>query len=58
MLASFDIVAEAGGPRRALIKEFPGVEVKDYLEIMLIPAAASKIKQPLLCGFEAIREGE
>ena len=58
VLAGFDIVAAAGGPRRALIKEFPGVEVKDYLEIALTPAEVSKIKQPLLCGFEALREGE
>ena len=56
--ASCDIVAEANGPRRALVKEFRGIAVKDFLEIALTPLAASKVKQPLLCGFEAIREGE
>lgn len=58
VLASFDIAAAAGGPRRALVKEFRGVEVKEYLDIALTPSAGSKIKQPLLCGFQALREGE
>jgi hypothetical protein len=58
VLAGFDIAAEAGGPRRALVKEFRGVEVKDFLEIALTPSDASKLKQPLLCGFQALREGE
>lgn len=53
VLFGFDIVAEAGGPRRALIKEFLGIEVKDFLEISMKPTAASRLKQPLLCGFTA-----
>jgi outer membrane protein assembly factor BamB len=56
VLAGFDIVVAAGGPRRALVKEFRGVEVKDNLDIALTPSPASKIKQPLLCGFQALRE--
>ncbi|MCY3019688.1 MAG: malectin domain-containing carbohydrate-binding protein, partial [Planctomycetota bacterium] len=58
VLTGFDIVAEANGPRRALVKEFKGVEVKDYLDIALAPSNATKLRQPVLCGFEALREGE
>jgi hypothetical protein len=58
VLANFDIVAEAGGARKALVKEVSGVVVKDSLEIVMSPTETAKIKQPLLCGFEALREGE
>ncbi|HEY3322602.1 MAG TPA: PQQ-binding-like beta-propeller repeat protein [Planctomycetota bacterium] len=56
VLTNFDIVAEAGAPRRALIKEFRGIEVNEFLEITLVPSGKGPIKQPLLCGFEASQE--
>jgi len=40
------------------VKGFRGVEVKDVLEIALTPSDAAKLKRPLLCGFQALREGE
>ncbi|MGD0091390.1 MAG: PQQ-binding-like beta-propeller repeat protein [Planctomycetota bacterium] len=58
VLSAFDIVAEAGGPRRALVKDFHGVEVKDFLEIVMKVSGTSPLKQPLLCGFEALREDQ
>ena len=54
-LADFDVAAEAG-PRVALVKEFPGVEVADKLEISLSPAAGDRGK-PLVCGLEIVAEG-
>ncbi len=56
VLKGLDIVAEAGGHRRALVKEFRGVEVKDYLDIALAPAGGSRLKQPILSGFQAVLE--
>jgi len=56
VLEDFDIAKEAGGPRRALIKEFKGIEVKDQLQIQLSPSARSAVRKPVLCGFQAIRE--
>ncbi len=54
-LADFDVAAEAG-PGTALVKEFPGVEVADKLEISLVPAAEDRGK-PLVCGLEIVAEG-
>jgi hypothetical protein len=56
VLTDFDICREAGGPHRALVKKFPGIEVQSDLEITLQPVEESAIGQPILCGFEAVRE--
>jgi len=56
VLVNFDIVAEAGGPRKAIVKEFRGVEVTDRLDIRMSPTKRSDGSKPLLCAFEAIRE--
>ena len=52
VLTDFDIIAEAGGPNVALVKEFRGISVKDNLYIDLKPSKGL----PLLCGLEVIRE--
>ena len=56
VLQSFDIVSEAGGINRPLVKEFKGINVKDDLRVTLTPAKESQI-DPLLCGIEIIAEG-
>ncbi len=56
VLSGFDIVKEAGGARKALRKEFKRVDVSGDLVITLAPAASSKLKRPVLSGFEAVRE--
>ena len=56
VLADLDIVKEAGGPRRALVREFKGIAVKDALRIELRPAKAAAVREPLLCGVQAFRE--
>jgi len=56
VLTDFDIVKAAGGTQKAIIKEFPGIEVSDTLNIAVSPSKAGKLKTPILCGFQAIRE--
>ncbi len=58
VLTKFDIMAEAGGPRIAVIKEFTGIKVQDALRITF----ESKDKEPgleaspLINAVEIIRE--
>ena len=54
-LEAFDIVKEAGGINRSVVKEFKGINVTDDLRITLTPAAGQAA--PLLCGIEIIAEG-
>lgn len=54
-LEKFDIVREAGGARRTVVKEFRGVEVRDKLEISLRGRAGSL--PPQLNGVEIERHG-
>ncbi|MBN2592007.1 MAG: PQQ-binding-like beta-propeller repeat protein, partial [Sedimentisphaerales bacterium] len=56
VLEAFDIVKEAGGPNRLVIKQVKGINIKDDLKIELIPTAENPLS-PLLCGIEIIAEG-
>lgn len=56
VLEAFDIVKEAGGINRPVVKEFKGINVTDDLRITLTPPAESQVG-PLLCGIEIIAEG-
>lgn len=56
VMENFDIVKEAGGTNRSVVKEFKGIEVKDDLRVNLTPVAPGKAG-PLLCGIEIIAEG-
>ena len=55
VLEDLDIVKAAGGARRSLVKEFPGVKVKDSLEIALVRSETSELG-PVLCGVELVSE--
>jgi outer membrane protein assembly factor BamB/cyclopropane fatty-acyl-phospholipid synthase-like methyltransferase len=55
VLQAFDIVKEAGGINRLILKEFKGINVKDDLKIALTPTAESQTT-PLLCGIEIVAE--
>jgi len=57
VLRSFDIAREAGGPRRALVREFPGIRVGADLVITLTPSPSAANPRPILCGIEAVAEG-
>ncbi|MGB2824970.1 MAG: malectin domain-containing carbohydrate-binding protein, partial [Phycisphaerae bacterium] len=54
VLKDFDIVAAAGGPNRAVVKEIKGVRVTDALAISMKAAKG----EALLCGVEVLREGK
>ena len=54
VLPAFDIVARAGSPRKAIVKEFTGIEVKDTLQISLKKLSGER--PPVLCGFEVVKE--
>jgi hypothetical protein len=56
VLEAFDIVREAGGADRPVVKEFKGIKVKDDLSVTLTAASAGQAS-PLLCGIEIIAEG-
>ncbi len=53
-----DVLREAGGPNKPLIKEFKGIQSDGELSIELVPAAANPApdEQPVLQGIEVVRE--
>jgi len=57
VLRDLDIARDAGGPRRALVREFRGIQVGADLVITLTPARSAPNQQPVLCGIEAVAEG-
>ena len=55
VLENFDVVKEAGGYRRAVVREFDGIPVVRNLEIEFIPASeqiSSMDQAPILCALE------
>jgi len=56
VLENFDIVKEAGGRNKTVIKEFKNIAVKDALKIELKKTAGKNQKPPILCGIEMIAE--
>ena len=55
VLGGFDVVKEAGGSHRAVVREFGGIQVKNNLEIELVPKGknpSSMNELPILCGVE------
>ncbi|MBI3987416.1 MAG: hypothetical protein HY343_10875, partial [Lentisphaerae bacterium] len=56
-LKDFDIVKEAGGPRKALVKEFKGVTAGDTLTLEFIPRGPlTPETAPILSGLELAGE--
>ena len=53
VLERFDVVREAGGANRSIVRVFQGVPVAGQLRIRLDPSAA---REPVLCGLELIEE--
>ena len=57
VLKDFDVVKEAGGPNRAVVKEFKGIKVSAALTVELIPhAELTKATAPIISGIEALAE--
>ncbi len=55
VMENFDVVKQARGTNRPVVKEFKGIEVKDDLMVTLTPVAGKA--GPLLCGIEISAEG-
>ena len=53
VLKDFDVVREAGGPNRAIVEEFKGLQIATRLEIDF----EAKAGRTLLCGIEVVAEG-
>ncbi len=56
-LTALDVVKEAGGRNRALVKEFADVQVGDELVIEFIPNPTAKYQASILSGVEIQAEG-
>ncbi len=54
----FDIIRAAGGPNRAVVREFKGIEIDDDLKIELTPKVkrSSTAQPPILNSIEIVRE--
>lgn len=57
VLKDFDIVKQAGGRNRAVVKEFTGVEVAGKLKVSLVARGKQGSPPPVLCGIEVLAEG-
>lgn len=59
ILGGFDVMKEAGGSHRAVVREFGGVQVNRNLEIELVSPdereVSSMSRAPILCGVEVTR---
>ena len=53
VLNAFDILAQAGSPRKTIVKQFTGISVPSKLRITLIPHTDLP---PVLCGVEVVAE--
>jgi len=52
VLKNFDIVKEAGAPRRAVVKEFSGISAAKTLTVELSPTKSDSGLQPVLCAIQ------
>ena len=57
LLSDFDVVKEAGGANRAVVKEFKGIPVKDDLVLAFGPSQAASSGATLISGIEIRAEG-
>jgi outer membrane protein assembly factor BamB len=58
VLANLDIVKEAGGPNRTLVKEFKGVQVARDLTVTFTPSPSAANRVAIVCGIEVVAEGK
>jgi outer membrane protein assembly factor BamB len=56
VLRNFDIVGEASGPFRSVIKEFTGIAARAALTIRLTGVPGAENRDTILCGMELIAE--
>ena len=60
MLKGFDVVQAAGGPRRAVVREFTGIRAGDELTVELVPPSLSVRADaaPILSGLEVSEQAK
>jgi outer membrane protein assembly factor BamB len=56
VLKDFDIACVAGGPNRAVVREFRGVPVTHGLRVTLRPSPIAPVRAAVLCGIEVRAE--
>jgi outer membrane protein assembly factor BamB len=56
VLTDFDIAREAGGPNRAVVREFRGVRVRHGLMVTFRPSSSAPVGAAVLCGIEVRAE--
>jgi hypothetical protein len=56
VLAGFDVVKEASGRLRTVVKDFQGIRVKQDLTITFARARSGTAHDPVICGIEAVAE--
>jgi len=56
VLKNLDIAREAGSARKALVRSFKDVRITGDLTVRMQAADHAKVKTPILCGIEAVRE--
>src|SRR5262249_49491773 len=52
VLKDFDIARAAGGPNRAVVREFRGIAVRTGLTVTFRPSASAPVGAAVLCGIE------
>jgi hypothetical protein len=57
VLRDLDVSAEAGGPGRGLVKEFPHIRADRELTLTLTPDKTAAVAGTVLCGVEVLAEG-
>ena len=60
VLRNFDIVEQAGGSNKALVKEFKGIKADGKIECEFIPKGSEPTEStsPILSGIEVVAEGK
>jgi outer membrane protein assembly factor BamB len=56
VLRGFDIVKEAGGRNRTLVKEFTGIKATREMVVTFAPSVSAKVSESLLSGIEVVEE--
>ncbi len=56
VLTDLDVVREAGGPERPVIRQFEGVRVEDGLNVSLMPSPSAAVPTAAMCGIEVVAE--
>ena len=56
VLRDFDVIREAGGRNRTLVREFGKVSIRDRLSVRLTASRGTKTPEPILSGVEVVSE--